>query len=312
MTYTNNTCADAGTVNCPCPLAETGDCLICSRLAGHQKCDCNWVGLCIYNEFIQNDGKVRNKRQDITVHIVSKTWYSPDLMVLVLKVPRGIALSATMPGTFVFLNGSTDNSFYNVPISIMASDVQNAQLSLAVKVISSKTKAIADAKDSLRLRGVYRSGLLGMDGESLNKKDDCLILTKGVGFAPAVNLLKWKGGEGRVRLIVDTEKLTEEFVWQQLRTLGLGADETLSVTMCPLADIGNIDIEEYQKVFILASDYYIAKLSGDLDVPKNKLIFSNNFHMCCGEGICGACSHIDEKGNVTKMCKCRQNMLRIY
>ena len=99
MTYINSICADAGTVNCPCPLAETGDCLRCSRLAGCQKCDCNWAGLCIYNEFIQNDGKVRNRRNDIDVEIVSKTWYSTDLLVLVLKVPRGLALSATMPGT---------------------------------------------------------------------------------------------------------------------------------------------------------------------------------------------------------------------
>ena len=33
MTYLNPICADVGTRNCPCPLAETGDCLVCSRLA---------------------------------------------------------------------------------------------------------------------------------------------------------------------------------------------------------------------------------------------------------------------------------------
>ena len=70
MNYINNICVDAGTENCPCSLADTGDCLICSRLNGKDKCDCHWAGLCIYNEFIQNDGKIRNKRRYIEAEIV--------------------------------------------------------------------------------------------------------------------------------------------------------------------------------------------------------------------------------------------------
>ena len=43
MTYINELCADIGTDNCPCPLAETGDCLVCGRLAGRGECDCRCV-----------------------------------------------------------------------------------------------------------------------------------------------------------------------------------------------------------------------------------------------------------------------------
>ena len=49
------------------------------------------------------------------------------------------------------MNGVADNPFYNVPISIMASDVQKAQISLAIKVISAKTRAVADAKGNLKV-----------------------------------------------------------------------------------------------------------------------------------------------------------------
>lgn len=308
MTYINSLCVDAGTNNCPCPLVETGDCLICSRLAGRDKCDCSWAGLCIYNEFIQNDGKVRNKRRDIEVKIVNKTWYSKDLLVLELQVPRNLTLSATTPGAFVFVNGTSDNPFYNVPVSVMASDVQKAQIQLVIKVISAKTKAIADAKGSLFLRGIYRSGLIGLGRKTLDNRGKYLIFTKGVGLAPALNILRHIVGEGSVRMVVDTEKLTDQFVWEQLRTLGEGAYKKLDITLAPLSDYieSPINTDAYQKVFVLASDYYIGAIKDALNIPKEKLICSNNFHMCCGEGICGACSSVDEDGNITKMCKCRQ------
>ena len=102
MKYTNRICVDAGTANCPCPLAETGDCLICSRLSGEDKCDCCWCGLCIYNEFVQNDKKILNVRAGKKCRIAEKKWYGDDLLMLVLDVPIGLALKASVPGSFVF------------------------------------------------------------------------------------------------------------------------------------------------------------------------------------------------------------------
>ena len=34
MTYKEEVCIDAGSENCPCLLAESGDCITCSRLKG--------------------------------------------------------------------------------------------------------------------------------------------------------------------------------------------------------------------------------------------------------------------------------------
>ena len=62
---------------------------------------------------------------------------------------------------------------------------------------------------------------------------------------------------------------------------------------------------DYDRIFLLASDYYIKRLSAVMKIPPEKLVFCNNFHLCCGEGICGACGHTDENGSVSKMCKCR-------
>lgn len=311
MKYINGVCADAGTINCPCPLAETGDCLICSRLAGRDKCDCSWAGLCIYNEFIQNDGIARNVRKDEKVRILRKIEYGSDLVVLELQVGREMALNAAIPGSFVFLRREYDSEFFNAPVSVMRSDVQKGTLLLTVKVISAKTKAIMEAQDTLVLRGIYRNGLLGGGLENLKKEGKWLILTKGVGFAPAVNLLNWTEGKADIDIYIDTEKITEELVSDMIRRPAEASDG-LKITRGALQDMKGYEASDYDKVFILASDYYINKIAEDIRVPASKLIYANNFHMCCGEGICGACTYVDQKGVPRKMCKCRQKRNSLF
>ena len=388
MKYMNKICADAGTASCPCPLAETGDCLLCSRLAGEDKCDCSWCGLCIYNEFIQNDKVIRNVRGSHKADVLRKIWYTPELLVLVLGVDKSLALSATSPGSFVFLNGAgttdwceacsgcVDKEFFSVPVSVMKSDVQKRQLVLALRVISAKTKRIAEAEDYVFLRGVYRNGLLGGEisglesagmplackNSSLEGKNSAfarekwLVFTKGIGISPAINLISGFCGEKDIDMVIDTEKITESFV-QEALSMCIGDNDDVNIAFASLADIvagetgdekdvnstGNkstmnlrnrerkfngekhekdlksenlslflriggriYDVGSYDKIVILASDYYIAKLAEKFKIPSDKLIFSNNFRMCCGEGICGACSHTDANGNTYKMCKCRQ------
>ena len=65
MTYINSVCADVGTANCPCPLAATGDCLVCGRLSGRGECDCSWAGVCIYNEYIQNGSVISHFKKNM-------------------------------------------------------------------------------------------------------------------------------------------------------------------------------------------------------------------------------------------------------
>lgn len=325
MKYISDTCIDAGTAGCPCPLAETGACLVCSRLSGRDKCDCKWCGLCIYNEFIQNDGAGRNKRKPRDAEILERRWYGPDVLVMEIKVDRGFAMSGMDPGTFVFLNG-TDDPFFNVPVSIMRTDMKRGAMSFAIKVISAKTKALAGAKGRVKVRGVYRNGLLG---DGLRQGFDALkhsggkaqslrwlFITKGVGFAPAVNILDRLPAGVSADMVIDTEKVTEEMVSDSLSRCEAVKAGRVKMEVMPLNRLLDRDDEaavrcvsamgDYDKVFILASDHYINMLSSALNVPDSKLVYANNFHMCCGEGICGACCHTDSDGNIHKMCKCRQ------
>ena len=312
MKHVNYTCIDAGTENCPCPLAETGDCLVCGRLSGKDKCDCSWCGLCIYNEFVQNGKTASNVRKDIKVKIIDKKWYSSDLLMLTVEAERKLVLNAVLPGSFAFLN-ATENSFFSVPISVMKADVQKKQLCFGIKVVSAKTKYLATEENELFLRGVYRNGIFG-DWDAAGK---WLIITRGIGISPAVNLMTYLGDKCDMDIVIDQEKVTEEFVFDCLKMSG-SAGEKAKIIIGSLADIsspgiGKIKINDktydagkYDKVAILTSNYYIDLLTNMLNIADNKLVYANNYNMCCGEGICGACCHVDENGTAATMCKCRR------
>lgn len=258
----------------------------------------------------------------------------------------------------------------SVPVSVMAADVEHESLWVILKIISAKTKALAACEDFLEMRGIYRSGLLGkgaagmldLHDPGISVRKRWLILTKGVGFAPAVNLIRWAAGRVDIHVIADPEKVGDDVIRQQFRAwrpeghrseggrfrlefqslaklleqpvAASPLQQTDSIATAPPATAlhtsgsiaaappatalhtsGSHDPDlnapclqqtDYDRIFLLASDYYIKRLSAVMKIPPEKLVFCNNFHLCCGEGICGACGHVDAKGNLHKMCKCRE------
>ena len=365
MTYFNPICADVGTRNCPCPLAETGDCLVCSRLSGARECSCRWAGVCVYNEYMQNGSMVRTKRKARSTGILQRLRQGDDLLMLQLRVPRGFALEASRPGSFLFLKPPGAPEMTSVPVSVMAADVEHESLWVILKIISAKTKALAACEDFLEMRGIYRSGLLGkgvagmldLHDPGISVRKRWLILTKGVGFAPAVNLIRWAAGRIDIHVIADPEKVGDDVIRQQFRAwrpesyrneggrfhlefqslaklleqpaAASPLQQTDSTAAAPPAtaphtsssiaaappaaaphdpDLNALYLQQtdYDRIFLLTSDYYIKRLSAVMKIPPEKLVFCNNFHLCCGEGICGACGHVDAEGNLRKMCKCRE------
>jgi hypothetical protein len=86
MAYEAVDCVDAGTDYCPCYLAETNNCLICSQLQGKVFCDCiNWKGVCIYQEFVWNGNKMKEPRENVPVSILEKRFINENILFLKLK-----------------------------------------------------------------------------------------------------------------------------------------------------------------------------------------------------------------------------------
>ncbi|QAT43872.1 hypothetical protein [Aminipila luticellarii] len=309
----NMDCIDSGTENCPCYLAATGDCLICSRLQGKEYCDCLWKGVCIYNEFIQSNQKINNPRKDFSARIVSKKKYLEDLYVITLEVGRGFALKSAIPGSYIFLQAPDCASYYQTPISIMQADTEQGFITVLIKSISAKTKALCMQEENLIVRGVYRGGISGISNiigrfSRIIPDSKLLVLTKGVGFAPAINLLNWAGSNTETEIIVDPDKICPQLIWDYLHFSGADKVHIKSLQECLGASVLHEKITEggYTIVAALASDFYIEEIQKELSNLPTPPVFvhSNNANICCGEGICGACSCVDPDGTIHKRCKC--------
>ena len=190
----------------------------------------------------------------------------------------------------------------SVPVSVMAADVEHESLSVILKIISAKTKALAACEDFLEMRGIYRSGLLGkgvagmLDLHDPSVRKRWLILTEDE-IAQAVNLIRWAAGPIDIHVIADPEKVGDDVILQQFRAwrpegqAGEGGrfrlefqslaklleqpaaasplQQTDSITTA-LHTSGSHDPDlnapclqqtDYDRIFLLASDYYIKRLS---------------------------------------------------
>jgi len=305
MLHKERLCADAGTQNCPCRLADFGQCPVCRKLAGGKCCECDWQGVCIYNEYLQNNRCMMCRRQDEPYRIEKTTWYEEDLVVMRVSVPRGLAEKASLPGSFVFMKAPGTEPFFSVPVSVAAADHEKGTVDFAVKISGPKTESLVrgcgighgkEASGHVELRGVYRNGFLGVEKllDPVPKK--VLCLTKGVGLAPAANYIRWSGGKDRIDLIADLEKINAGFADDILDGCSLNS---LRYGALPL-NMTWAEEDDYDVIVISASEYF----QENIYVPESKKVLSNNHSMCCGEGICGACIFTDDKGKVHRMCKC--------
>ncbi|GAB1475850.1 sulfide/dihydroorotate dehydrogenase-like FAD/NAD-binding protein [Bacillota bacterium] len=304
-------CIDVGSENCPCYLALSGDCLVCSRLRGKDECDCNWKGVCVYNEFIQGNKRVNNPRKDFTADIVYKKKYLDDLFVFGLKVGKGFAIKAERPGAYVFLRESGSGPYFDTPLCVMNSDVEAGVIAIAVKVISAKTKTLALAEDNLIIRGIYRNGILGagfITSKTIKGKK-VLIITKGIGIAPAILTANYLCCGNTVDMIIDKEKISEDIIGDYLEE-GDGTIRFMSLNeeACSLEMEDILIRQKYDMVFLFTSDFFIEQAGGMVKrlLPNAGLAVSNNFHVCCGEGICGSCTVNDGGGGTLRMCKCNR------
>lgn len=304
-------CIDVGSENCPCYLALSGDCLVCSRLRGKEECDCNWKGVCIYNEFMQGNKRVNNPRQDFPAEIVYKKKYLDDLFVFGLKVGKGFAIKAERPGSYVFLRDKDCGVYYGTPLCVMDSDIEAGVIAIAVKVISIKTKTIAGAGENLMIRGIYRNGILGagLITSKTVKGKKVLIVAKGIGLAPAILTANYLWNGNQVDLIIDKEKISEDIIGDYLKE-GDGTIRFMSFN----EEIHCREIEEilirkkYDMVVLFTSDFYLEQIGNMVKklLPDAGLAVSNNFHVCCGEGVCGSCTATGTDGNTLRMCKCNR------
>lgn len=289
-------CIDAGTKHCPCRLAESGDCIICSRLQGKEHCGCRWQGTCIYNEYVQEGFRMAGQRESCRYKLLEKKMYGENLVVMRVAVPGGFAQEASRPGSFVFIKAAGAEVFFYTPVSIMRADYDGRFIELAVKISGPKTRSLSQAEGWVDIRGVYHNGLLGAGKLLVRKPQKVLCLSRGLGVAPVMNYSRWAAGKDRIDFIIDRGDICKDF-WEEY--CGSCCGNCAEYRNLPM-ELSFREMDGYDVIILSASDYY----QREIFIPESKKVLSNNHPMCCGEGICGACVCVDGDGTGYKMCKC--------
>lgn len=287
-------CIDAGSEYCPCYLAETGDCITCSHLQGKSFCDCNWRGVCIYQEYYWNGKKAKSARESYKAKILDKVLIGDNLLIFKISVMKTLARQLKQPGSYIFIRNINKPQYYDIPMSIMYSNEHIGEIHVAVQILGTKTKSLLNLKDEIYVRGPYWNGLLGLKELKTLKNVNTLIIARGVALAPSVLVANYLNkNNNKVTMLVDKGKVDSIFIENYIKDLDIITIESDITT-----EKGRLLIEELVK-----NNYYSLCYSGGSDrqhseiekilskvAPNTKLIISNNKEICCGEGICGACS----------------------
>lgn len=299
-------CIDAGSEYCPCYLAEENNCITCTQLQGKSYCDCNWMGVCIYNDFCFFNNKRKDTRLSQEVAILTKEVMD-NTMVLSLKVHKHLARLLKQPGSYIFVRNKFSDYYFDIPISIMDSDEKTATIVVAIEVRGIKSQKIMNAGDHLIIRGPYWNGIFGLEHLKTTEESKCLVIARGIAQAPTIpairQLLKNKND---LDIIVNKRAgehnyINDYFNLESIKEIDMVSDEV--AIFC--RDL--MEKNKYDLVFIGGSDTLQNKIIRNIEKPQNtKIVTTNNNVICCGEGICGACAQKDEFGIWIRTCKAQK------
>ena len=317
-------CIDAGTEFCPCHLAESGECILCSQLQGSHFCDClNWKGVCIYQELHDNGNKAKEQRKTYTCKVCEKILYQDDVLLIKFEAPHKLAIDLARPGSFIFIR-SEENVYFDVPISILESDIENDIISIMIEIRGIKTKKLLDieSEGNITIRGPYWNGVFGLKNIRKQQNNEALVIARGIGMAPMMPVIDRLVQNGnKVTLILDKQPFKEVYVSEWLDKLNIVPQEMNLIEKGELSPEGKVAIKSIVKsnnislIHIAGADiltYSVIDFLDSLDRKDIDLSCCNNFKMCCGEGVCGSCTARFSGHRVKRFCKVQASPRGIF
>lgn len=317
-------CIDAGTEFCPCHLAESGECLLCSQLQGSCFCDClNWKGVCIYQEYHDNGDKAKEGRKTYTCEVIERKLFQDEVLMIKFIAPHKLAIDLSKPGSFIFIR-SDENVYYDVPISILDSDIDTNIIAVLIEIRGIKTKKLLEIEKggNIIIRGPYWNGIFGIKNINKQKGQDVLVLARGIGMAPMIPAIKkLVKNDNNVTVILDKQPFKDIYSIEFLNSLGIVPQEMNLIDkgeLSPEVKVAMKSIIKYNDIkliHIAGADILTYKVIDFLDEMERKdidLSCCNNFKMCCGEGICGSCTTRFSGHRVKRFCKIQASPRDIF
>ena len=317
-------CIDAGTEFCPCHLAESGECILCSQLQGSHFCDClNWKGVCIYQEFYDNGNKAKEQRKVYKCKVSEKVLYPDDVLLVKFEAPHKLVIDLARPGSFIFVR-SEENVYFDVPISILDSDIETNIISIMIEIRGIKTKQLLniEAGGNITIRGPYWNGVFGLKNIRKQKNNDTIVIARGIGMAPMIPVIKRLiENDNTVTLIVDKQPFKDIYVTEWLDKFNIVPQEMNLIEKGELSPEGKVAIKSLIKynnislIHIAGADiltYSVIDFLDSLEREDIDLSCCNNFKMCCGEGVCGSCTARFSGHRVKRFCKVQASPRGIF
>ena len=243
-------CIDAGTEFCPCHLAESGECILCSQLQGGHFCDClNWKGVCIYQEFHDNGNKAKEQRKTYTCKVCEKILYPDNVLLIKFEAPHKLVIDLARPGSFIFVR-SEENVYFDVPISILESNIETNIISIMIEVRGIKTKQLLNIESggSITIRGPYWNGVFGLKNIRKQKNNETLVIARGIGMAPMMPVIDRLMENGNtVTLILDKQPFRDIYVSEWLDKLYIVPQEMNLIEKGELSPEGKVSIKSIVK-----------------------------------------------------------------
>jgi NAD(P)H-flavin reductase len=294
-------CIDAGSDFCPCHLAESGQCIVCSVLRGEPECACQWTGTCILAQTTWVSG-LNHKRESIPAPILARIEVGAGTEILHVGAPSRLAAQLTRPGSFVFVRGR-DDAYFDTPLAVVQSFPGQQRIVLAYTRMGPKTQALSDCSDRLWLRGPYWNGIRGHEIIESVRGRRALLVLSGMAQVCGPNIARTLLRNGnQVSLVYDTPPFP--FVTPYLQDVPTAHFINLNSGRGRAAIRDVLREEVPDCLFSGGGKPQHALLRRTMDELglTAPMATSRTRRMCCGEGVCGACvTELD--GTLIRNCK---------
>ena len=297
-------CADAGGKYCPCHLAYSGDCIQCPVIRGSDTCNCMWQGVCIYNELSKGKYVPRNNRVETICKIENVKNLGDDTYIVKIKVPETLINDLLTPGAYILLkNIDKESDVFNAPISVMDVDEKQSMLEVVIKQRGIKTKGIATSKE-IKLKGVYFNGVFGLKQIKTSNNSNSVVILNGLSQVNSLNVIRrLLHNKNKVDVFIDENAIILEEIIDKINKLNVNI-YTLDLKKDRNYVLDYIKRNNVELVYSAGSNRfsnYVRKIVDEVD-ENIKFVISNNNLICCGEGICGACT-VRVNNEKIKTCK---------
>ncbi|MGI6128797.1 MAG: hypothetical protein ACOYEO_01725 [bacterium] len=299
-------CVDASSEYCPCYLAESGDCIVCSLLTGADFCECSWSGSCIYLNYRFNQGTIYKRQEEVV--FAEKNEIAPGLFDFQFQLGAQWLPALSQAGALLFVRPLTAPDLAAVPISVV--DIKNSKIRLVVSSVGPKTRLLAQAKAELVIRGPYFSGLINNHKLTQLHNTKVVFVAGGVGQSPLILAAKTLlRGENHIWACLAPGVAGMVYVRKDLEALGVTVQEVTSLRLQGMLIVKHWLTEIKPVLLVVAGPEGLQTACRELiqDIRQKghqiDLVTTQNAVMCCGEGLCGSCLGHEFKQKRVPLCK---------